>query len=78
EGGVPIILPLRVQKDPRRPNTVTVKDANGIYVGLIHRRYGLWGNYPDNAVVPARIQIGPFRTMEAAFEAFRVALGDAA
>jgi len=72
---VPIALPLRVQKEARRPNTVTVKDANGLYVGLIHRRYGLWGNYPDSATTS--VPLGPFGSMESAFEAFRVAVGEA-
>jgi len=74
---VPIALPLHVQKDPRRPNTVTVKDANGLSVGLIHQRQGRWTNYPDDASLKARVPIGPFPSMEAAFEAFRTALGDA-
>ena len=74
---MPIVLPLRVQKDPRRPNTVTVKDANGMDVGLIHQRHGRWTNYPpDDATVKSRVPIGPFPSMEAAFEAFRAGLGD--
>jgi hypothetical protein len=75
---VAIIPPLRIQKDPRRPNTVEVKDATGRDVGLIHYRLGRWSNFPsDEANAKASVQLGPFPTMEVAFEAFRVALGDA-
>ena len=57
---------------------MTVKDAKGIDVGLIHQRHGRWTNYPsDDASVKTRVPIGPFPSMEAAFEAFRAALGDA-
>jgi hypothetical protein len=71
-----VVLPLRIHTDPKRPNTVTVKDANGIYVGLIHYRFGYWGNYPESRA--AGVALGPFRSMEAAFEAFRSALGNIA
>ena len=71
---MPIVLPLRVQIDPRRPNTVTVKDANGLAIGLIHQRQGRWTNYPDEASLKTRVPIGPFPSMDAAFEAFRAAL----
>jgi hypothetical protein len=75
---VAIVLPIRIQKDPRRPNTVEVKDATGRDVGLIHYRLGRWSNFPsDEAKATTSVQLGPFPTMEAAFEAFRVALGDA-
>ena len=74
---MPIVLPLHVQKDPRRPNTTTVKDANGGDVGLIHRRFGRWSNFPsDEATGKTHVELGPFPTMEEAFEAYRVALGD--
>ena len=72
-----IIPPLRIQKDPRRPNTVEVQDANGMDIGLIHYRLGRWSNFPsDEANAKTSVQLGPFPTMQAAFEAFRVALGD--
>jgi hypothetical protein len=75
---VAIALPLRVERDPRRPNTVTVKDANGIELGLIHQRQGRWTNYPsDDPSVKTRVPIGPFLSMELAFDAYRVALGEA-
>jgi hypothetical protein len=73
---VAIVLPLRIQKDPRRPNTVEVRDANRTEIGLIHQRFGRWSNFPSDAVkAKTSVQLGPFPTMEAAFEAFRVALG---
>ena len=73
-----IIPPLRIQKDPRRPNTVEVQDANGTEAGLIHQRFGRWSNFPSDEVkATTSVQLGPFPTMEAAFQAFRVALGDA-
>jgi hypothetical protein len=73
-----IVLPLRAQTDARRPKTVRVKDANGMDLGLIHQHNGYWTNYPpDDASLKTRVPIGPFYTMEAAFEAFRRALGDA-
>lgn len=72
---MPIVLPIRVHTDARRPRTVRVKDANGMDLGLIHQHNGYWTNYPpDNE---SGVPIGPFRSMEAAFEAFRSALGDA-
>jgi hypothetical protein len=46
-------------------------------LGLIHQHNGYWTNYPpDDESVKTRVPIGPFRSMEAAFEAFRSALGD--
>ena len=75
---MPILLPIRVHMDARRPRTVRVKDANGMDLGLIHQHNGYWTNYPpDDESVKTRVPIGPFRSMEAAFEAFRSALGDA-
>ena len=72
-----IVLPIRVHTDARRPRTVRVKDANGVDLGLIHQYHGYWTNYPpDEPSVKTRVPIGPFRSMEAAFEAFRSALGD--
>jgi hypothetical protein len=74
---VAILLPLRIQKEPKRPNTVEVKDANGRHVGLIHQRGGSWSNFPSDEVnAKLGVALGPFPTMEAAFEAFRAALGD--
>ena len=73
-----IVLPLRIQKAPRRPNTVEVRDATGRDVGLIHYRLGRWSNFPsDEANAKTSVQLGPFPSLEAAFEAFRTALGDA-
>jgi len=72
---VAIVLPLRIQRDHRRPNTVIIKDANGTDVGLIHRRFGRWSNFPSkeaNAKKP--VQLGPFDTLEAAFQAYCDAL----
>ena len=75
---MPIVLPIRVHTDARRPRTVRVKDANGADLGLIHQYNGYWTNYPpDEANVKTRVPIGLFRSMEAAFDAFRSALGDA-
>jgi hypothetical protein len=75
---VAIVLPLRIQKAPRRPNIVEVQDANGMDVGLIHQRFGRWSNFPSDEVkVTTSVQLGPFPSLEAAFEAFRTALGDA-
>jgi hypothetical protein len=69
-----IVLPLRIQKDPRRPNTVEVKDADGRDVGLIHYRLGYWSNFPSDEVkAKTSVQLGPFPTMEGAFDAFREA-----
>jgi hypothetical protein len=78
EGDVAIVLPLRVLRDHRRPKTVVVKDAKSRDVGLIHQRNGLWMNYPSEEAnrLLAPVPIGPFLTMESAFEAFRTALGD--
>ena len=74
---MPIVLPIRVLTDARRPRIVRVKDANGVDLGLIHQYHGYWTNYPpDEPSVKTRVPIGPFRSMEAAFEAFRSALGD--
>jgi hypothetical protein len=73
---MPIVLPIRVHTDARRPRTVRVKDANGLDLGLIHQHNGYWTNYPpDDESVKTLVPIGPFRSMEAAFEAFRNALG---
>lgn len=72
-----IVLPLRIQKDPRRPNTVEVKDANGRDVGMIHQRFGRWSNFPSDEVkAKTSVELGPFATMETAFEAFLDALSD--
>jgi hypothetical protein len=66
-----------MQKDPRRPNTVAVKDANGRDVGLIHQRFGRWSNFPsEEANAKTNVELGPFASIEAAFEAFKAALGD--
>jgi hypothetical protein len=47
-------------------------------VGLIHQRFGRWSNLPSDEVkVTTSVQLGPFPSLEAAFEAFRTALGDA-
>jgi len=74
---VAIILPLHVQKDPRRPNTVIIRDASGRDIGLIHRRFGRWSNFPsDEANAKKYVQLGPFNTLEAAFDAYCVALED--
>ena len=72
-----IVLPLRIQKAPRRPNIVEVQDANGMDVGLIHQRFGRWSNFPSDEVnATTSVQLGPFPTMEAAFDAFRTALSN--
>jgi hypothetical protein len=74
---MPIVPPLHVQKDRRRPNTVIIRDANGRDVGLIHRRSGLWSNFPsDEANAKKPVQLGPFPSLEAAFQAYCDALED--
>jgi hypothetical protein len=75
--GVDLVFPLGVHRHPKRPNTVTVRDANGLYVGLINRRGKEWTNYHlETGALLTRVPVGPFSTMEAAFDAFRKALGD--
>ena len=74
---VTLRFPLSVHRTDKRPNTATVRDANGAYVGLINRYFGgEWTNYCPNAATPTRVPVGPFPTMDAAFEAYRVACGD--
>jgi hypothetical protein len=74
---MPIVLPLHVHRDPRRPNTVIIRDANGRDIGLIHRRFGRWSNFPsDEANAKRHVQLGPFSSLEAAFQAYCDALED--
>jgi hypothetical protein len=68
----------RTRRSGQQTSAPTPQDAVDP-IRLIHQRNGRWTNYPlDDASVKTRVPIGPFLSMESAFEeAYRVTLGDA-
>ena len=74
---MPIALPLQLQVDPKQRRKAVVQDANGASIGMISHDDQGWRNWhPQGGKNLRPVPIGPFPSLEAAFQAFRGAFGD--